>query len=69
MSTHYRELVYPEMSIAVWNDDNGTFRVDMENEEEYNHLICETLAEAYLCAAKKFHELGMNELQERINKL
>lgn len=30
---------------------------------------CETLAEAYLYAAKRFHELGMLELQDRINHL
>lgn len=30
---------------------------------------CDTLAEAYLRAAKWFHQRGMIELQERINKL
>jgi hypothetical protein len=30
---------------------------------------CHTLAEAYLYAAKRFHELGMLELQNRINRL
>ena len=50
--------------IEIEGDDCFVVWVN-DDDEQY----CHTLAEAYLYVAKRFHELGMLELQERINKL